>query len=79
MNEQAQSSTQPNKALELPTATFIKQVKDSMEILKDNHNKMAEKLNDVVQEINEMKEFLTYTNKWYRKFYYKKHLKTKFK
>ena len=57
---------------------FIQQVKESMEILKANHNKMAAKLDEVIKETNEMKEFLTFTNKWYRKFYRQKHLKKKY-
>lgn len=80
MNEiPPQAPTQPNKALELPAMKFTQQVKDSMEILKANHNKMAAKLDEVIKEVNELKEFLTFNNKWYRKFYHKNHLKSKFK
>ena len=83
MNEQPQlpqqqPQQQPNKALELPAMKFTQQVKDSMEILKANHNKMAAKLDEIIKEVNEMKEFLTFTNKWYRKFYRQKHLKKKY-
>ena len=79
MNEIPQAPTQPNPALELPAMKFTQQVKDSMEILKANHNKMAAKLDEVIKEVNELKEFLTFNNKWYRKFYHKNHLKSKFK
>ena len=79
MNEQPQPPTQPNPALDLPAMNFTQQVKDSMEILKANHNKMAAKLDEIIKEVNEMKEFLTFNNKWYRRFYHKKHLKNKFK
>lgn len=82
MNEQPQqpqAPKQPNPALELPAMKFTQQVKESIQILKDNNNKMAEKLNDVIEEINDIKDFLTYNNKWYRKFYRNKHLKNKFK
>ena len=80
MNEQPQQpQQQPNPALELPAMQFTQQVKESIEILRDNHNKMAEKLNTVIEEINQLKEFLTYNNKSYRKFYHKIHLKSKFK
>ena len=82
MNEQPQepqhAPQQPNPALELPTMNFMQQVKESMEILKANHNKMATKLDEIIKEVNEMKEFLTFTNKWYRKFYRQKHLKKKY-
>ena len=73
---------QPQPPISPPQSTlsmFMKNTKDSIEILKDNHNQMAKKLNDVVDEINELKEFLTFTNKWYRRFIHKRHLKNKFK
>lgn len=78
MNEIPQAPQQPNPALELPAMKFTQQVKDSMEILKANHNKMAAKLDEIIKEVNEMKDFLTFTNKWYRKFYRQKHLKKKY-
>ena len=78
MNEIQPPPTQPNPALELPAMKFTQQVKESIEILKDNHNKMAIKLDEIVKEVNELREFLTFTNKWYRKFYRQKHLKKKY-
>ena len=58
---------------------FMDNTKKSIEILKNNHNEMAKKLDEVIVELNEIKEFLTFNNKRYRKFYHKKHLKNKFK
>lgn len=69
----------PPKVPQPSLTMFMKNTKQSVEILKNNHNEMANKLDEVIVEINELKEFLTYTNKWYRKFYHKKHLKNKFK
>lgn len=72
---------QPPPQQQVPSTLqmFMKNTKESVEILKNNHNKMADKLNDTIKEINEIKEFLTFNNKRYRKFYHKKHLKNKFK
>lgn len=76
----AENSERPGGPIQpSPITMFMKNTKESVEILKNNHNKMADKLNDTIKEINEIKEFLTFNNKRYRKFYHKKHLKNKFK
>lgn len=60
-------------------------IKASFEEFKKKHNQIAESLDKIEKaqstlnlEIAEIKEFLTFTNKRYRKFYHKKHLKNKF-
>lgn len=76
----------PVKPLPTPFTKMQKEIKDSFEEFKKKHNAIALKLEDLIArdeerqaEINEISEFLTFTNKRYRKFFHKKHLKSKFK
>ncbi len=76
----------PIKPLPTPFTKMQKEIKDSFEEFKKKHNAIALKLDELIArdeerqaEINEISEFLTFTNKRYRKFFHKKHLNSKFK
>lgn len=76
----------PIKPLPTPFTKMQDEIKQSFEEFKTKHNAIALKLDELIArdeerqaEINEIIEFLTFTNRRYRKFFHKKHLKSKFK
>ena len=63
-----------------------RRIQASFEEFKTKHNQIASgfeelegKYEELIAEFKEIKEFLTFTSKPYRKFYHKRHLKSKFK
>jgi len=76
----------PQPPLPSPFSKMQQEIKDSFEEFKKKHNTIAKgfkeleaRNEELLAEFNEIKEFLTFTSKRYRKFYHKKHLKNKFK
>lgn len=76
--------TQPPKLS--PFSKFNVDVKKSFEEFKEKHNQIANTLTKLEKEFADLKinleeitEFLTFTNRKYRRFFHKKHLKNKFK
>lgn len=84
--ENPNKSKNPQPPLPSPFTKMQNEIKASFEEFKKKHNQIAEGMKDLEAqneelkaEFAEIKEFLTFTSKRYRKFYHKKHLKSKFK
>ncbi len=76
---------QPQPPIPTPFQKINKEIKASFEKFKTKHNQIAEGMKtqealmeELQAEFAEIKEFLTFTNKRYRKFLIKEHIKKKY-